>query len=177
MAASLPRLGELVLLLEGAHHGRAAGALDADHARTLRADQPHLLHLVKRLPHADEAGAAAGGVDDHVGQRPVHLLGDLVAHGLLALDAIRLLERAHVKPAMGGHALAHLDAAVGDQTVDQRHRRAQLDTFNLEEAGDVLRHVDMRGQAGDRGVGAHGAGGVAGAGDGKLPGAQAQRPG
>ena len=165
---SLPQLGKLDALLEGAHDGGAACALHADHARARRADQPHLLHLVKRLPHPDQAGSPAGGVDDHVRQRPVKLLGDLIAHRLLALDAIRLAQCADVEPAVRGHALAHLDAAVVDQPIDQGDVRPQFAAFDLEEAGHVLRHIDVGGQTGGGGIGAHGAGGVARAGDRQL---------
>ena len=48
--------------------------------------------LGERLPHADEAGAAPGGVDDDVGKRPAELLGELDPHRLLAFEAIGLLE-------------------------------------------------------------------------------------
>ena len=38
-----------------------------DHPRTLGAYPAHLLHLVKGLPHADQPRAAAGRVEDDVG--------------------------------------------------------------------------------------------------------------
>ena len=57
------------------------------------------LQLVERLPHADQAGAAAGRVEDHVGQPPAELLGQLQPHRLLALDPVRLLQRGEVEPA------------------------------------------------------------------------------
>jgi hypothetical protein len=73
-----------------------------------------LLHLVEGLPHADQAGAAAGAVDDHVRQGPAHLLGLLVAHRLFALDPVRFLEGGHVKAAKAAHPLGGNSAAVGD---------------------------------------------------------------
>ena len=50
--------------------GVVAVALDADHPRPVGADQAERLQLVERLGHADDAGPAAGRVDDHVGQLP-----------------------------------------------------------------------------------------------------------
>ena len=50
------------------------------------------LHFAEGFPDADEAGAAAGGVEQHVGQLPVELFGDFVAHRFLAFEAVRLLE-------------------------------------------------------------------------------------
>ena len=44
-----------------------------------RADPAQRLHLVERLPHPDQSGAAAGRIEDHVGQLPAELLGQLVA--------------------------------------------------------------------------------------------------
>src|SRR3712207_7366820 len=38
--------------------------------------------LVERLPHADQPGAAARGVDHDVGERPAELLGALIPHRL-----------------------------------------------------------------------------------------------
>jgi hypothetical protein len=52
----------------------------------------HFLHLVKGLPHADQSGAAAGGINHGIRQVAAHLLVDLVSHGLLALDAIRFAQ-------------------------------------------------------------------------------------
>ena len=57
------------------------------------ADPAELLHLLHRLVDADQPDPAAGRVEDDVGHLPAELLGDLVAHRLLALDAVRLLER------------------------------------------------------------------------------------
>ena len=67
--------------------------------------QPSRLHLVERLPHADEAGAAAGGIEDQVGQLPAELVGELQPHRLLSLDPIGLLQRRDVEPAALGAGL------------------------------------------------------------------------
>src|SRR3546814_17705726 len=58
------------------------------------------------LPHADQAGAAAGRVEDHVGHLPAELFGEFQAHRLLALDPVRLLQGRGVEPAHLGAALA-----------------------------------------------------------------------
>ena len=118
VCASSQRVRVLVALLEGAHHRRAAGRLHRDHARALLADEADRLEFGERLPHADQAGAAAGRIEDHVGHLPAELLGELEPHRLLALDPVRLLERRDVEPADLGLALADDLAAVVDQAVD-----------------------------------------------------------
>ena len=67
--------------------------------------------LLEGLPHADHAGAAAGGIDDPVGERPVELFAELVGHRLLALDPIRLLQRRDIVPAERLAALAAMRPA------------------------------------------------------------------
>ena len=108
-------------LLERAHDWRASLGLGRDHPRPLAADEAHRLQLLERLPHADQADAAAGGVHDHVGQRALHLLPQLVAHRLLALDAVRLLQRGDLEPPVLRRLGGDERAAVGDQPVDQPH--------------------------------------------------------
>src|SRR5690606_18113014 len=95
-------LGFLTALLESAHDRRAARGLDRDHARELPVDPAELPHLLHGLVDPDQPHAAAGGVEDHVRRLPVELLGDLVPHGLLPLDPVRLLERGRVVPAVPG---------------------------------------------------------------------------
>ena len=99
-----PLLRDVLALGERLRDRRAAVGLDRDHPRPLRADPAELLHLVEGLPHADQARAAAGRIDDRVGQLPAEVLGELVAHRLLALDAVRLLERRDVVPALARRA-------------------------------------------------------------------------
>jgi len=89
----------------GAHDGLAAFRLHGDHLRPGLADPAKGLHFVEGLPHADNPDAATGGIEDRVRERPAHLLGELVSHGFLALDAIGLLECADVEPALGDAAL------------------------------------------------------------------------
>ena len=98
VAGMLPPLGELVALLKRTNHRRAAFGLDRIHPRPLGADEPDRLQLVERLPHADEAGTAAGRIEDRVRQLPAELLGKLETHHLLALEAIRLLQGRAVEP-------------------------------------------------------------------------------
>ena len=84
--------------LERRDDRRAPGRLDADEPRQVALDPAELARLGERLVDADQPDAAAGRVDDHVRHPPAELLGDLEAHRLLALDAVRLLERRHLEP-------------------------------------------------------------------------------
>ena len=91
------------------------------------------LQLGEGLPHADQPGAAAGRIEDHVGQVPAELLGQFQPHRLLAFDPIRLLERGDVEPADLGFALADDLAAIVDQAIDAVDRRAlQLDLADID---------------------------------------------
>src|SRR5580704_18973759 len=114
----LPARRVLLARLVGAHHRRAARGLHRDHARALVADEADRLHFGKRLPHADQAGAAAGRIEDDVGYGPAELLGELQAHRFLAFDAIRLLQGRDVEPADFLFALADDLAAIVDQAID-----------------------------------------------------------
>ena len=84
---------------EGPHNRSAMFGLHGDHSRPLGADPAESLHLVKRLPHADQSRAAAGGIKDDVGERQSagrlvgEVEGQLVAHRFLALDSKRLFQR------------------------------------------------------------------------------------
>src|ERR1039458_3234502 len=64
-----------LVLFEGADDGGATGGLHGDHLGAPRADPAELLHFIEGLPHADHADAAAGGIEDGVGQFPTHLFG------------------------------------------------------------------------------------------------------
>ena len=160
---ALPALGGLRSRLERAHDRRAALGLDGDHPRALGADQPERLELRERLPHADEARAAAGRVDDDVRQRPAEVLGELEPHGLLALDAVGLLERGDVEGAGLGRDLARDRAALVDQAVVQEHARAHHRRLVAVDGRDVARHHHGHGQAGRGAVGGQRAARVAGA--------------
>ena len=93
---SIPWFREAIAGVVGQHDGGTALRLDREHARTAGADHVQRLQLLERLPHPDDAGASAGGIHDRIGQLPAELLGKLEAHGLLAFDAVRLLQRAEV---------------------------------------------------------------------------------
>ena len=96
--------------VEGGGDGGAAAGLEGVHLGALASllDPAELLHLFEGLPHADEAYAAAGGVEDGVGVGPAELLDELVAHGLFAFDAEGLLERGDVEPDLVGGGVGFL---------------------------------------------------------------------
>src|SRR6185503_11089471 len=102
-----PRLRLARACFERAHDGSATVGLGGYEARNVVAGDPSdLAELLESLPHADEADATAGRIDDDVGQLPFELLGELVAHRLLPLDAVGLLQRRRVVPsALGTRAL------------------------------------------------------------------------
>jgi hypothetical protein len=119
-----PQRRVLFACLVGLDDGRAAAGLNRDHARALGPDPADRLELVEDLPHANQPRAAAGRIEDRVGQLPAELLGKLEAHGLLALDPVGLLQGRAVEPA--GRLLAVADnlAAIVDQAVDPVDSRA-----------------------------------------------------
>src|SRR5260221_7724975 len=86
----LPRLGLLRPAFEGADHRCTPGRLHCVEARQGVADPTGVPKLVEGLPHPDEPGAAAGWINDRGREMPVELLRQLEAHGLLALDPVRL---------------------------------------------------------------------------------------
>ena len=88
------------------------------------ADDPDRLELGEPLPHSDQAGAAAGWIENDVRHGPAKLLGKLKSHRFLALNPIRLLQRRDVEPTDLGLALGDKLAAIVDQSVDAIHRRA-----------------------------------------------------
>ena len=149
---------------------RTIGAQPSDCTATIRGrlvvGQPaERGQLVKGLPHADQPGAAAGGIENHVGQPPIELLGQLQAHRLLAFDPVRLLERRDVEPAQPLLAFAHDLAAVGDQPRHQKRLGAGQVAFVLVDGRRVVGHEDEGLDAGPRGVGRHRPAGVAGRGN------------
>jgi hypothetical protein len=67
------------------------------------------------MPHAP-----AGRIHDHIRHPPAKLLGDLQAHGLLALDPVGLPERGHVLIARAPvEDIGDYPACVPDVTVDE----------------------------------------------------------
>src|SRR5207248_3806283 len=120
-------------------------------ARALLADPAETLHFVEGLPHADEARAAAGRVEDRVRQS-TEVFEQLVAHDLFALDAVRLLERGEVEAAAGGDVLLHALGGVGDHTGDELDLRAVAAAFVDDRLRRVARHRHEYGQPGARAV-------------------------
>src|SRR4029077_1008527 len=96
-----PRLRLELVGVERLDDRRAPARLHRDEPRELVVLHPaDLAQLLGRLPHADEPAPATGRIDDHVGKGPAGLLSDLEAHRLLAFDAVRLLQRRGVEPAV-----------------------------------------------------------------------------
>ena len=160
---ALPRAGGFGAIVEGANNRRASLGLHRHHLRALPGGEPaNGFHLGEGLPHADEPRATASGIDDPVGQGPVELFGELVAHRLFALGAARLAEgRDLVPPArlggLGGHA-----PGIGDQPVDQRDVGAIQAALVDERLLGVLRDEDFALHARCRGVGRRGVAGISG---------------
>src|SRR5207249_7231205 len=115
----LPGLSTAGTALKGTHDRGTTSSLHRDHAWPVRVDPAERLHFVKALPHADQACATPGGVDDHVRQFPIELLGEFVPHGFLALDAVRLFERREAKPAVCVTPCCDASPGVGNQPVHQ----------------------------------------------------------
>ena len=110
--------------LEGPDDRGATLGLHRDQPGQAVADPAQLLHLAQRLVDADQPHPAAGRIQDEVRDLPVELLGDLVPHGLLALETVRLGE--------GGDLLvagSRADSTVADQgwagRAVQAHRLTQ----------------------------------------------------
>ena len=123
-----PFFGEAGAVLVSLDDGGAAFRLDGEHFRAFRADPAELFHLVESLPHANQAGAAAGRVEDGVGHPPAELGGEFQAHCFLAFDPVGLLEGRDIKP-------AHLLLAGPDESA------AMMDiAIDLEDMGALQRH-------------------------------------
>jgi hypothetical protein len=150
-----------------ADDGGAARGLHADHAGHFFALEPaHFAQLIEGLPHADEAGAAACWVEDHVGQAPFALLCEFEAHRFFALDAVRLFERRDVEPVHRRIAFADDFAAVSDEAVDEVGFCACHRALVLVNDGRVGGHEDVGFESCAGGIGGHGSACVAGGGDG-----------
>jgi hypothetical protein len=113
--------------------------------RGLGADPAHLLHFVEGFAHANQAYAAARGIEDDVGELPSELLPELVTHRFLSFDAIRLLERGNVVPAFAIFVLGDVFAAIGDEAVQLDDLCAKCLALHNVGRGRVHRHHDDRG--------------------------------
>ncbi len=159
-----PGLGAILAFEECLGDRRATSGLHRHESRPAAARNPaEAFHFIERLPHADQAGAAAGGIDHHVGSLALELLDQLERHGLLAFDAIaapcrgRNIEGVFRRPCSRRNF-----ASVGDRALERdgwSRRRARI---RIEEGfGRVVRHGDRDRRAGSRAVSGEGAGRIA----------------
>src|SRR5581483_1114167 len=93
--------------------------------------------FLKRLPHADEAGAAARRIEDDVWQAPAELLRDFQAHRLFALQAVGLLERGHIEPVGMLDAFADDAATIVDEAIDEEDACPAQVGLDLVDDGGV----------------------------------------
>src|SRR6185503_12473585 len=135
------------------------GGYEARHV--VAGDPSDLAELLESLPHADEANATAGRIDDDVGQLPFELLGELEAHRLLPLDAVRLLQGRCVVPAALGTRALHDRARVRDRARDEIHLRAVRRGLAHDRLRRCVRHHDDNADARARPVCGPGSSGVA----------------
>src|SRR5258708_5633157 len=148
--------------LKRAHDWLASFGLYCDHLGPLTADPAQRFHFTESFPHADHPHAAARRVKDRVRHSPAKLLRYFVAHGLLAFDAIRLLECADIEPALGVFALGHHPSAIANQTIHQRDLRAERFALDVVRLGHIARHENVGLNAGGGGVSSHSASSVSG---------------
>ena len=129
--------------LERAHDRRAAARpAPRPAAACAPCVQPSSGISAKGARHAHQAGAAAGRIEDHVGQLPAELLRDLVAERLLALEPERLLERRDVPPLRRGRPLGERATGVGDGAGHEPHLGAERAQLEHERLGRVVGHGD-----------------------------------
>ena len=142
------------------------------HAGPVRANPAHLLHLVEGFAHSDQSDAASCGIENNVGKFSSELLPELVSHGFLALDAVRLLERGYVVPPFAVLVLGDVFAAIGDQAVQLNDLGAKRPALHYVGCRGVRGHHDDRREPGRRGVGCQRTSRVAGRGSGQYLGAE-----
>ena len=157
----LPARRVLLARFPGLDHRRAARSLHDNHARPLLADPAQRLQFGESLPHADNAGAAAGRIKDDVGHFPAELLGQLDAHRLLALDAVGLAQGRAIEPANALLAFGDELAAIVDQPVDEVDRGALHRDFADIDGRRVVGTENRRSDAGARAIGRHRRAGIA----------------
>jgi hypothetical protein len=157
-----PRLALGGAGLEGLDDRRAALRLDGDQPREVTGHPAELEQFAQGLVDADDADAPAGGVHDHAGHPPAELLGDLQAHRLLALDAVRLPERGGVLVAGApGQDLGDQPAGVADIALDQVQLGAGRRAFSPGDPRGRGRHHDQAAHPRPGGVHRPGGPGVA----------------
>ena len=144
---------------------------------TAAADAPgqfvaQCLELGDCHPHADEADTAARRVEDRIGDAPTKLLSEFQAHGFLALDPIRLLERRYFEPALHPSTLGNDATAIADQAVDESDACPHGLAFDGVRARHVSRHEKVGFEAGPSRVRGKSARGISCGRGGKLPNTQ-----
>src|SRR6516165_6372393 len=121
--------------------------------RTLGPDPTEFLHLIKGLPHSDQADAATRGVDDALGHAAFQLLHHFITHGLLALETKWFLQRGNVEPALFLRLLCDQASAITDQPIHQRDLRTITLTLYAVGKRNVPGHEHMGSKSGSRAVG------------------------
>jgi hypothetical protein len=106
--------------------------------------KPIASNSAKAFPHADQAGAAARWIEDHVRKLPAELLGQFQAHRLLALDPVRLLQGRDIEPSGDLSALPDELPAIVDQPVDAIDGCSLQGDLGKVDLGRVLRAEDRR---------------------------------
>ncbi len=136
---------------EGFDHRGAVLALNGHHPRetvTRRIDHPETDQFLEGLPDPHQTGAAAGGVEDPVGERVgAALLEDLQPHGFLALEPAGFEEGRHVdirtRCEFRGHIVAHLLARRRDVRSVETDVGSEVAGFPVVEPVLIaFRHVD-----------------------------------
>src|SRR5262249_41194103 len=138
----VPEFRTLLALVEGGHNRSATRGLRRNHPWPFGANTVYGREFLKSLPHADQANAAARGINDDVRQLAAEFLPELISHGLLALDAVRLLECRDFKPASVRFVFRDEFSAVGDQSINQSH--VCTECARLQNIGywGICRHRD-----------------------------------
>ena len=157
-----PRLGLVCLPLECAHDRRAARRLHRDQAWQGLADPAQLPQLAQPLGDADQANAAAGREDDHVGHPPAELLGYFQPDRLLAFQPVGLPERGRVQePRPARHGGPDETSRIADEPVDQVRLGPGRHALGPGDLRCIGRHDDQAGQPGPGREGRPGRPGVA----------------
>ena len=156
-----PHLADAFVLFEGANDGSATGGLHSDHAGAFSRFHPAKgFHLFEGFPHANEADAATGGIENGVWIFPSELFDEFVAHGFLAFDAKGFFQGGNIEPTFFVFALGDDATAIGDEAIDQSDVSTVENGFDIIGEGDVFGHEDVGFDLCGGGVGSQGTGGV-----------------